>query len=61
MECLHCNRILLNVNVYRPIETIENAYAIFEKKNIFESVYTKWNVGLNGYFIFVYVLVNELG
>ena len=29
--------------------------------HIFESVYTKWNVGLNGYFVFVYVLVNELG
>ena len=54
MECLHCKCILLNVNVYGPTE-------LKLLPNIFESVYTKWNVGLNGYFVFVYVLVNELG
>ena len=62
MECLHCKCILLNVNVYGPIETIENASTnFFFEKNIFESVYTKWNVDLNDYFVFAYVLVNELG
>ena len=54
MECLHCKCILLNVNFYGPTE-------LKSLPHIFESVYTKWNVGLNGYFVFVYVLVNELG
>ena len=54
MECLHCKCILLNVNVYGPIE-------LKSPPHIFESVYSKWNVSLNGYFVFVYVLVNELG
>ena len=45
---------MLNVNVYEPTE-------LKSLSHIFESVYTKWNVGLNGYFVFVYVLVNELG
>ena len=53
-ECLHCKCILLNVNVYGPTE-------LKSLQHIFESVYTKWNVSLNGYFVFVYVLVNELG
>ena len=53
MECLHCKCILLNVNVYGPTE-------LKSLSHIFESVYTKWNVGLNSYFVFVYVLVNEL-
>ena len=48
------NAFLLNVNVYRPIE-------LKSLPHIFESVYTKWNVDLNDYFVFVYVLVNELG
>ena len=47
------NIILLNVNVYGPTE-------LKSLPHIFESVYTKWNVGLN-FFFFVYVLVNELG
>ena len=54
MECLHCKCILLNVNVYGPTE-------LKSLPRIFESVYKKWNVNLNGYFGFVYVLVNELG
>ena len=54
MECLHCKCILLNVNVYEPTE-------LKSLPHIFESVYMKWNVRLNGYFVFVYVLVNELG
>ena len=54
MECLHYKCILLNVNVYGPTE-------LKSLPHIFESVYTKWNAGLNGYFVFVYVLVNELG
>ena len=47
MECFYCKCILLNVNVYGPIE-------LKSFLHIFESVYTKWNVGLNGYFVFVY-------
>ena len=39
---------MLNVNVYGPTE-------LKSLPHIFESVYTKWNVGLNGYFVFVYV------
>ena len=54
MKCLHCKCILLNVNVYGPTE-------LKSLPHIFEIVYTKWNVGLNSYFVFVYVLVNELG
>ena len=54
MECLHCKCILLNVNVYGLIE-------LKSLSHIFESVYTKWNVGLHSSFAFVYVLVNELG
>ena len=54
MEFLHCKCILLNENVYRPTE-------LKSLPHIFESVYMKWNVGLNSYFVFVYVLVNELG
>ena len=54
IECLHCKCILLNVNVYGPTE-------LKSFLHIFESVYTKWNVSLNSYFVFVYVLVNELG
>ena len=46
--------ILLNVNVYGPTE-------LKSLPHKFESVYKKWNVSLNGYFVFVYVLVNELG
>ena len=48
------NIILLNVNVYGPTE-------LKSLLHIFEIFYMKWNVGLNGYFVFVYVLVNELG
>ena len=54
MECLNCKCILLNVNVYGSIE-------LKSLPHIYESVYTKWNVDLNSYFVFVYVLVNELG
>ena len=54
IECLYCKCILLSVNVYRFTE-------LKSLPHIFESVYTKWNVGLNDYFVFVYVLVNELG
>ena len=54
MECLHCKCILLNVNVYGPTK-------LKSLPHIFESVYTKLNVDLNDYFVFVYVLVNELG
>ena len=54
IECLHCKCILLNVNVYGPTELKSLPY-------IFESVFTKWNVDLNDYFVFVYVLANELG
>ena len=50
MECLHCKCILLNVNFYGPME-------LKSLPHIFESVYRKWNVGLNGYFVFVYVFV----
>ena len=46
--------IFLNVNVYGPTK-------LKSLQHIFEGVYTKWNVGLNSYFVFVYVLVNELG
>ena len=46
------NAFLLNVNVYGPTK-------LKSLLHIFESVYTKWNVGLNSYFVFVYVLVNE--
>ena len=51
--CLN-ERVFKKVNVYVPIE-------LKSLPHIFESVYTKWNVGLNGYFVFVYILVNELG
>ena len=51
--CLN-EQVFKNVNVYGPIE-------LKLLPHIFESVYTKWIVGLNGYFVFVYVLVNELG
>ena len=54
MECLHCKCILLNVNVYEPIE-------LKSLSHIVECVSMKWNVGLKGYFVFIYVLVNELG
>ena len=46
MECV--------VNVYEPTE-------LKSLPHIFESVHTKWNVGLNSYFVFVYVFVNKLG
>ena len=42
----------LNVNVYGPTE-------LKSLPHIFKSVYTKWNVVLNGYFVFVYVLVKN--
>ena len=53
MEYFHCKCILLNVN--------DGPTELKSLPHIFESVYTKWNVGLNIYFVFVYVLVNELG
>ena len=52
MKCLNCKCIFLNVNVYGPTE-------LKSLSHMFESVYMKWNVGLNDYFVFVFVLVND--
>ena len=54
MECIHCKCILLTVNVHGPTK-------LKSLPHIFESVYKKLNGGLNSYFVFLYVLVNELG